>query len=249
MNIPCVVVTRPVPDHQHLMDQLSGLGLQAIHAPAFELEPHTLDDATRQGLNRCELMIAVSPMAARSAVDQLSPELLGQVQWLVPGAGTAAVLQQHGYSAAYPPKSSTSEALLNLQALEQVKGKTIGLLNARQGRRLLPETLAERGATVIEAEIYRRIALPLPPCLLKQLDLPAGEAGPVATLISSRNAFDHLADVLEPDRRQRWLKGRFIVSSARLSNHLQGKGAQRILVADGAGDNDMLDALARSGWC
>ena len=241
-----VIVTRPEPDHANLMQSLAALNHAVIHAPAFDLLSKQVDMTAAQKIELLEQasgLIVVSPMAARTALKVFSLEHLRDALFFAPGAATASVLEAKGLQVRVPVAHATSEAILALPELNQIEGQTFVLLKAAGGRELIAKTLEDRGASVVIIELYQRRACTLNQEFLHLLARLKSERSGFCTLISSGAAFDVLSAQLSKAQLDEWLKGWFIVSSARLAKHLKAAGVARLRVASSAADADMLAAF------
>ena len=121
-------------------------------------------------------IIVISPFAATclsEALDRFWPQLPIGIDYYSVGSATAATLyDQLGVRVHVPDLSAgedTSEALLALASLQQLAHQRILLVAGEGGRPLLAETLAERGALVTRAAVYRRRFQPLAPTLQTRL--------------------------------------------------------------------------------
>ncbi|MEM7054575.1 MAG: uroporphyrinogen-III synthase [Pseudomonadota bacterium] len=238
-------MTRPEPDHADLVDAVRQRGYPVIHCPAFRLRASDCALSVTERTALCvktDVLIAVSPMAARSTLKWFTPELLANCCIIAPGATTASVFLEQGLDVTVPPAPGSSEAILSLTELQQVAGQTIVLVAAADGRSLLTETLRARGASVRSLELYRREPLPPATRFLQCLDHSAG-GGDSISLVSSGLAFHHLCEALNETQLRSWLNSTFIVSSDRLKAIVSHIGAGRIELARSAADVDMLRAL------
>jgi len=92
------------------------------------------------------------------------------------GAGTAAALRRAGIADVSTPARMDSEGLLALPGLQELDGTTLGLVTAPGGRGEITPALQQRGARVLRADVYERVAIaPSPRALaaLRALDAPA----------------------------------------------------------------------------
>lgn len=236
-----VISLRPSGAHAPVRRAAAALGARVLPLSTLalvQLEAGAALDAALAG----DLVVVTSPAAVAFA--QVQRPLVsrpGQI-WLAVGSGTAAELQQAGISGALvPPARADSEGLLALPVLQASAGRSIGLITAPGGRGLIAETLAQRGARVHVAEVYRRVGVvPTAPQLAALAALPSTSA----LLVSSAEAFDGLwGKLAEPARVL--LRGRPVVaSSARLAAMLAAQGFAAIVLAQGAAPSRLLEALA-----
>jgi len=240
------IVTRPTPDHQGLMVQLSEAGIPAIHNPAFEIEPVSESELADRigGLAAFDLVIVTSPVAARLIAERAAGSGLRDLRFFAPGAGTAAVLHSAGLQCRFPESGGTSEHILAMPAFADVHAARVGIVGAPGGRGLIASELSRRGAVVEAVHVYRRKSLSPAPELIRALR----KGHDPVVLISSRQAFDLITNALDRELRSAWLNSRFVVSSERLERACCCAGVSRIRQAPGAADEHMLAAARDAGW-
>ncbi|MEM1081317.1 MAG: uroporphyrinogen-III synthase [Pseudomonadota bacterium] len=239
-----VVITRPEPDHLRLLEMLASHSCEVLHVPAFGLAPNALNDADLRKLEQVyDRVIVISPMAARLVVQDHAQARGLASMFITPGAGSARILEGLERPVLYPQHGATSEAMLALPALAEIEGRSVLILTAPGGRTLLNETLKLRGAHVDELQLYRRIPLTLSNQQIEGLSATLPSPHRRVTLMSSQAAFEHLLSQLNDEQALRWLQGDFVVSSTRLRDRLQARGARRLLVAASPSDEAMRTAL------
>ena len=159
-----VLICRPRPEAERLAEAFRSAGADARVLPMLEREPITDDPSIRSrilDIDQFSHVIAVSPYAAGLLIDWLDacwPQTPVGVLWYGVGAGTAAVLSGYGLDTRQPVSGHTSEALLDLPGLARFDHEKVLIVRGEQGRDLLPETLAARGAEVRLLPLYRRFA-------------------------------------------------------------------------------------------
>ena len=172
--------SRPQPAAQALNQLLQtelGNHVEVAHLPAFEWQ--CLDECIESAFHS-DYHIFLSRQAAY-CFGQLCQQsaLLRQdtavhpknefdaTLWFAIGAATARELKPLLTSIAFNmsprliinPAPHTSESLLNLSELQQVKGKSIRIWCAPQGRKIVYETLQQRGAKVHNRYVYQKKTL------------------------------------------------------------------------------------------
>ncbi|MBP7370980.1 MAG: uroporphyrinogen-III synthase [Arenimonas sp.] len=179
--------------------------------------PHALSKALAS-----DLRIMSSPSAVHFACKLAS--LSGQ--WLAVGQQTAKALYDAGASSVIVAEPQTADGLLQLAQLQSIQGVSVGLVSAPHGRGLLEQTLAERGAHLHIALVYRRQALQLTAKQLARIDQLSVNT---ALLVSSQRAFEHFWQQLSEPRKAIIKSAICIVSSTRLLEYLQSLGLSRIV--------------------
>lgn len=157
-----ILVCRPQPEADRLADRFSAAGADAQVLPLIIREPLPEDPVTRAivlKLDEFSHVIAVSPFAASLLLDWLDtwwPQTPTGIRWYGVGAATAEVLNNHGLNARRPETGHTSEDLLQLPELRNLDNEKVLLARGQEGRELIPQTLAQRGAKVTVLPLYRR---------------------------------------------------------------------------------------------
>lgn len=240
----CLVLSlRPVGGHAALRRAAAAHGARVLALSPWRLQPR-LDPATRVALRAAlatPRVVFTSPSAVRAAV-RLQP-LPGDVakHWFAVGAGTEAALRRSGADPVATPGRMDSEGLLALPGLKQVAGTDIGLVTAPGGRGLIAEALSQRGARVLRADVYERIAItPGARAIasLRELEQPAWLA------LSSGGALDALLAALPADACAKLRGARVVAASARLATLAQARGFAQVVTATSALPGDLMAAAA-----
>ncbi|PVY76923.1 uroporphyrinogen-III synthase [Tamilnaduibacter salinus] len=160
-----VLICRPQPEGDRLATRLADQGATTRCLPLLERRsvPDSPERRTLiQELDRYQHVFAVSPGAARAFVnvaDDWWPQWPVQLHWYGVGKGTADVLRTAGLPVTTPDAGHTSEALLALDALQELDGDRILIAKGRGGRGLLSHALTERGGRVDEMVLYERVPI------------------------------------------------------------------------------------------
>ncbi len=241
-----VVVTRPVGAAGALPRRLSAAGFTPVLLPSLTLAVAPDADLVRDrlaALRDCHAVIAVSASAVRFAL-RIAPQLRlpAAVRGYAVGAGSARALRSICAGPVEWPPQATSEDLLRLASLSNVRGRRVAILAAPGGRTVMAETLRERGAEVEVIHVYRRH-----PARwdrrhrqrLQQLDRPW-------VLLTSAEALNKLLLLAGPEK-VRLLRGCAVVSSARLQQIAQEAGFARVQRASGPADDALLACISGAG--
>jgi uroporphyrinogen-III synthase len=240
-----VVLTRPAGTATSLARAACARGGTPLLLPGLRLaaaEDPVLAQAQLSAARGFPLWVFTSPAAVRYCA-KLAPAQgwPDTTQMLAVGAGTAAELARHGIRAIAPAQRHDSEGLLAEPILGSVRGCTIALIDAPEGRDLLAPALRARGARVERIHVYRRLA---PRLHQRHFDALAGAERPWLTLLSSGLALNHLLAALPFELATRWKGEALIVSSARLAAQARDSGFIDIHVASSALAADLLECAA-----
>jgi len=215
-------------------------GLRVLAVSPWRLQAR--DDAgTRDTLATALAAPAVvftSPAAVRAAAKLQRLDAMGGTQWLAVGEGTAQALQRVGVDEVQKPTRMDSEGLLALPALTH-PGR-VGLVTAPGGRGVIAVELARRGAEVLRADVYARIAQPLSAHTLRRL---ARLQAPWALAVSSGEALQRVFADLPADLRARWQQQPVVVASARLAALANELGFVHVVQAAGPRPAQLVAAL------
>jgi uroporphyrinogen-III synthase len=157
-----VLVTRPAHQAKDLCQRIEQQGGRAIPFPVLEIKaPDDLRplEACAAQLDEFDVAIFISA----NAVERALPPILEQRDWpadvriAVIGKRSAEALETFGLRADLCPTDRfNSEALLELDALQDVAGQNFMIFRGNGGREYLADTLRARGAQVRYVEAYRR---------------------------------------------------------------------------------------------
>lgn len=228
-----VISLRPSGEHAPLRRLAAQYGGGLIALSPWRLR--TRDDAdTRAALDRAlaaTRALATSPAAAR-ALRELRPDWRASPtqRWYAVGAGTAAALAAAGIAQVRWPRRMDSEGLLDLPELQDLRGEDFALLSAPGGRGLIEQALRARGARVIRADVYERVAQA--PSRAQAQRLCALEA-PALLALSSGEALQRLLAQLPDAAGAALRRARVSAASPRLAELARGLGFADVAVADG----------------
>lgn len=218
-----------------------GAGLVAISPWRLHLRE---DAATRERLREAlaaPRVVFTSPVAVRAA-RRLQPlrALPGQ-RWFAVGEGTAMALRRAGVREVEAPQRMDSEGLLSLPGLSGLRDETVGFVTAPGGRGVLIPALEERGARVIRADVYERIAVAPSPRSLAQL---AKLDAPARLALSSGEALVLVIAALPEHLRERLRRVQVLAASERLAGLAREHGFTDVVVARSARPADLVAAAA-----
>lgn len=199
-----VVVTRARAQASGFAARLRALGAEVIELPAIRIEPIPGgDERISAAFDRFledtyDLICFTSVNGVECFFDllrdaQMDARDLAGVEIAVIGPGTARALEEHGIKADYIPERFVAEGLLETLEPVDFDGKGVLIARAEEARELLPETLRDRNAAVVDVmPLYRTVA--------ETPDETALEAAASADYITftSASTVDHLIEIM-PD--------------------------------------------------
>ncbi|ABF14120.1 uroporphyrinogen-III synthase [Candidatus Palibaumannia cicadellinicola] len=162
-----ILVTRPSPAGEKLVEKLRAYGKLAWHLPLIRFLPGMdLPMLGRHFMALCQddLLFILSQHAivyAHSWLLQQSINWPARLRYFTVGSTSGLLLHQFsGLPVNYPHQCETSEGLLNLPSLASIDGRRALILRGNGGRKILKQTLLQRGVKVEDCECYRRYPIP-----------------------------------------------------------------------------------------
>jgi uroporphyrinogen III methyltransferase/synthase len=160
-----IVVTRARAQASGLAAALRGLGAEVIELPAIRIEPLLDTAAVRDAiadLHTYALVCLTSPNGVRLLFEAMAAQgrdarALANAVVAAIGPGTAAALARRGVIADVVPERFVAEALVEALAPVEVAERPVLVARAAEGRAVLPEALAERGAKVDVVALYETV--------------------------------------------------------------------------------------------
>ncbi len=238
-----VLVTRAARQGEELCRLIRSHGGRPIHFPALEIHGPENPAALRAllaGIERYDIAFFVSSNAVRYGLELLGGTLPSSLRVAAVGTGTARALATHGIDVnLLPEERFDSEALLALPALQQVAGKRILIFRGNGGRPLLGDTLRERGAEVVYAEVYRRAR-------------PAADVAPLLArwrpeirivTATSLELLNNLVVLLGETGRALLLETPLVVVSEAMRRRAEELGCRHILMASRAEDASLVETV------
>lgn len=240
-----ILVTRPREQSLSLSQGIAAAGGVALVFPLLEtvpLEDSSALDAQLARLGQYQLAIFISPAAIRHGMSAVARAggLPAGLRVAAVGQGGARALRAQGVSTVIAPQERfDSEALLALPELQAVKGWRILIFRGEEGRELLGDTLAMRGAAVEYAACYRR--------LKPDLDMAALlNARPDALTLTSREALAHLWAQAGSEARSKLTSLPLFAPHERIAQAARELGWQEAIATAG-GEDGLLAGLLEWG--
>jgi uroporphyrinogen-III synthase len=243
-----ILVTRPEHQAMPLCRLLEAEGARTWRLPALEIkafgERRELSGAIG-ALENFDLIIFTSANAVRfgaSLLDQKRDLPLAAI-----GAATARALNQAGYRVAFTPgETPNSEGLLAHPRLEHLAGHRILMIKGSEGRQLLQQELARRGAAVVTADVYQRVPA-LPSAATLQAVYEQFAAGHVQLITATSLAVGVALLQMVPEAlRDEFERVPWVVPGERVASALQELGLRApLLLSASAEDQDLVAAVVR----
>ncbi len=229
-----VVLTRPRNLSAAFATRIESRGARAIVFPTIEIQPLPAP-AVLGELARFDFVVFVSPSAVRVA-ERMLPPWPRHVRAVAISFGTKRELDRAGIGPVIMPQAGAdSEAVLAAPELQQVAGKRVLIIRGDDGRAVLGESLAARGASVEYAACYRRAR---PPADAGPL-LAARKRGEVDAVIAlSAQALGNFMDMTQGA----FAATPFFVSHERIARHAKSLGVREVIVAEPS-DDAMIERL------
>lgn len=236
-----VVVTRPARQATRFVALLEQHGAQTVAFPTISIEPVSLEPDVRDSLaaGSFDWIIYTSANAVAHAPPIRDP----QASIAAIGRATARALESTGRSvAAMPATGADTEGLLAHRQFADLAGRRVLIVKGVGGRDALRDGLADRGATVVTAEVYRRVPAAPVAGAIEALDR-ACQRDTTVVAVTSVEVLESLL-ALASSRVPRLLDARLLVPGERVAaaaRRLEWRGP--LVVARSAEDEAMLEAL------
>ena len=243
-----ILVTRPAGEASDgLCAALKMDGYKVFSQPLLVLQglPQLPDEQCQMvlHLNLYQHVIFISSNAVHFGMPLIEdhwPQLPIDLNWYAIGAATAAKLERFNVEALTPGSVMTSEGLLALALLQNMRDQRVLIIKGHGGRDTLAQELTRRGALVDELPCYSR-------CLP---EMRAGELAANLTqwridviLITSGEGLSNLQVLLTPAETNKLKRIELIVPSQRVADMAHNAGFDQVVTAENASDLAMLRAL------
>lgn len=239
-----ILITRPSPDGEQLVNKLLTIGKFAYHLPLIYFSTGKNLSLLKQQLSLLstgDFLFIVSRNAvlyAHSHLLKIGMSWPTTLAYYAVGKATSMKMRDlSGILVKYPIDRETSEGLLALPELMCVYGKYVLILRGDNGRTFLEDTLQRRGAHVICCECYSTHFLKYNGVIqcYRMLSLNIK-----TVVITSETILMHLYYLIPKYYRIYWLiRCQLIVVSARLAVRAKQLGWKNIIVTWSA-NNDVL---------
>jgi uroporphyrinogen-III synthase len=243
-----ILNTRPRHQQAELTTLLEQDGARVLSFPVIEIAL-TENDALRQRLNQdlgqYDILLFVSRNAVDGAFQFIDVERLATgTTFGVIGRATRQALAdwiENLDQCLLAGEPYNSEALLEAEALQQVAGKRILIFRGQQGRNLLGDELAARGAKVDYCEVYRR---ELPPCDLSAFNRLVDDGFPTLAILTSNEGMHNLLELVDATAAERLRQIPWLLISERMRESALKLGHNAsIVIAQSASDKGIQQTI------
>lgn len=244
-----VLVTRPEAQADSLCKGIIQSGGIPVRFPVIEIrfiepEPGFTTSLRDMGPRDRVILISANAVIGLSlACRRLGVELPRKSRIAAIGPATARALNEIGLPATLIPEQGfTSEALLAMNELHEVRGEPILIVRGTGGRSTLGRTLADRGAQVSYLAVYRRQRPQTPSTVV----LEAMDRGEIDLLTcTSGEALDNLVDLTRSIPSPIVQRVPLVVGGNRVAGLATGRGFRQVITASDPSDAALLDAMRR----
>ncbi len=243
-----VLVPRPSPQGDQLVQEIRNLGADALHFPVVETVPpesyEELDQILRD-IDRFNMVIMVSVAAARSVLTRMQTlELNWPSSTLVCSVGpvTSQALMSYGIRVDFEPEREyTSEGLLDSLSAIELSGFRVAIFRGQEGREKLTGGLEKAGASVLPVMSYRRQITGQPfDAVIKDWK----SEGFDVVIITSHNILDALMELLDADHRYLIETTPALAISKRIADYCRLRKIQNTSVCT-PGNASIIESLTR----
>jgi uroporphyrinogen-III synthase len=246
LNGARVLVTRPAHQAENLSRLIHERGGEAVRFPVLDIVARDNIEEVRdalKNLDKFQWVVFISPNAVNFALKANNGKIdrLKTVRFAAVGRATAQALEAAGLAVdVVPEQGYTSEALLAMPQMQQVKGQACLIVRGEGGREELANTLRSRGAVVQYLEVYKRTIPSIDSSQVVQL--LAQHRLDVIT-VTSGEALQNLLIMLGENNHQLLLPIPIVVVSDRIRQLAAGMGFKRIAVTENPADTAILETV------
>ncbi len=153
-----ILVTRPAPEGQALVDALKEMGAEPIYFPTLTIVANDPNLFSQTSLVAFELIIFISKHAVRHSRVPFRQSLLAYTGRIgAMGEGTAALLAEKGVPVDIIAHPQSTEGLLDNLSKLNAPIKRVLLIKGQGGKPELKLALESKAIVVEEANVYQRI--------------------------------------------------------------------------------------------
>jgi len=246
LNGARVLVTRPAHQAENLSRLIQARGGEAVRFPVLDIVARDnideIQDALKN-LGKFQWVVFISPNAVNFALKANNGKIdrLKAVRFAAVGRATAQALEAAGLTVdAVPEQGYTSEALLVMPQIQQIKGQSCLIVRGEGGREELANTLRSRGADVQYLEVYKRTIPSIDNSQVVQL-LTQHRLDVIT--VTSGEALQNLLIMLGEKNHRLLLPIPLVVVSDRIGQLAAGMGFKRIAVTESPADTAILETV------
>lgn len=257
-----VLNTRPVAQSQKWHQYLVSLGAEVSSVPLMEISPLAEPDRLTEGDSKppavqaivdrivdfdlYQHVIFVSQNAVKYGLDWLDRywiEMPDGVHFYGIGSATTQALEGSGILASGASGAMDTEALLELESLQNLEHQRVLIFRGVGGRTLLAESLTERGANVDYCELYERtVAKGAAEAIANSEWAKSGKKYSVVSAHSGET-MAYWSRVIDRLQRPQWREIPLLLPSQRVCNLAEQEGFSHCICSTNASDAEMAKAL------
>lgn len=155
--------TRPRLHSQPLTKSLIQMGLNVVELPLINIQPLALDDTAKQHLQQLhqyQMIICISPTAVQLASQFIINANVSKqaLTWVAVGQATQAYLFNLGVDKVCLPTTKNNEGMLQMPEIISLNDSDrVLFLRGQEGRQLLINELRQKGVSITNVELYKRL--------------------------------------------------------------------------------------------
>lgn len=246
-----ILITRPSPYGEQLVNKLLSFGKFAYHLPLIYFSTGKELCSLEQKLNLLsegDFLCIISQHAIKYAHSQLLDIGISwptKLAYYSIGHATSVMMYKlSGILVKYPIIQETSENLLQLPELMYSYGKRALILRGNNGRTILDDTLQRRGVFVASCECYTRQPLRYN---REEQSSKLLELNIKTVVVTSGEILQHLYYLIPESYRTSWLiRCKLIVVSVRLAKLARRLGWTDIIIARSANNEVLTHILIKN---
>ena len=237
-----VLITRPLKQAGLLTQLITQAGHTPLLFPTLEVKPLDceLDDY------EYDVVIFISKNAVEYGLELFESIDHDQIKVFAVGAATAKALEAHNIPvSAYPEEQASSEALLKLYSVRNLRDRNILIFRGKGGRETLKQGLEPNNNQIEYAEVYERVMAEPIDTHLKSINQFLQNTQGVITITSVENleSMLDLVKIFDESLIDELLNYPLILLSERIAKRAQELGFKQLHIASQTSDKGLLQAL------
>ncbi len=243
-----ILNTRPRHQQAELTASLEREGARVLSFPVIEIvatEASILQQRLVPQISHYDILLFISRNAVDGAFRVIdTSQLAANTSFGVIGAATRRALADRVESldnVLIAGEPYNSEILLDADALQQVAGKRVMIFRGQEGRNLLGDELAARGAEVDYCEVYQR---QLPPLDVSAFNRLVADAFPTLAILTSNVGMHNLFELVDTLAEERLRQTPWLLISERMRESALKLGHNApIVIAHSASDEGIQQTI------
>lgn len=233
-----ILNTRPTHQSHHLARLIHEAGGAVFQLPLFDIEPIPFTPIKIDDFN----IVIFSSANAVNYFFANNDRATSHTKIIAIGSATQRALEKFGFDHVNSPDIFSSEGILAMPILQEIKCLSIAIICGSNPKPLLQQVLFERGAQIKTIFCYARRPIIHP----METAFPALKKNKISTVIcTSSESFSHLMQLFEHPKHREWLLKRTLcVINNEMKENAIAIGFHAVIQAENATDEAIIRAIS-----